>query len=109
MGRAATLFGFLGAPLAWAAHLAVSYFLVALGCTTAWSGSRAAIIVATIVFGVVAAAAGWLGWQARAQDPSGIREFLGHGGAALAALFTLAILLAGISPLFLPLCEFRTG
>lgn len=109
MRRAATVLGFLGAPLAWAAHLGVSYFLVALGCTTAWTGSRPAILLATLVFAALAAGAGWVGWRRRASDATGIRDFLGEGGAALAGLFTLAIIFAGLSPLFLPLCEFRTG
>jgi membrane protein implicated in regulation of membrane protease activity len=109
MDRIGTVFGFLGAPLAWATHLAVCYLLVAFGCTTGWSGSRPALVIATILFAVVSVLAGWTGWRGRRRDATGIHEFLGLGGAALAGLFTVAIVFAGLSPLLLPLCEFRTG
>jgi hypothetical protein len=103
----AMLTSFLGAPVVWALHLGLSYFLVALGCTTGWSGARPAILIATGLCAAAAAAAGWLGWRGRQRDATGIREFLGVGGAALAGLFTLAIVVAGVSPLFLPLCGFQ--
>jgi hypothetical protein len=102
--RAAIVLGFLGAPLAWAVHLGVSYFLVALGCTTNWGGARPAILVATLAFAALAVWAGWIGWRGRERDPAGVRDFLGMGGAVLAGLFTLAIVFAGLSPLVLPLC-----
>jgi hypothetical protein len=105
--RAAAVLGFVGAPVAWVLHLSASYFLVALGCTTGWGGARCGILLATLVLGAVAAGAGWLGWRRRVPDPAGVRDFLGHGGAALAALFAVAIVFEGLPPLFLPLCGFH--
>jgi hypothetical protein len=41
---------FLAPPLLWALHLMVSYFLVALDCTTAWNGAGIAIAIETALF-----------------------------------------------------------
>src|SRR5688572_30241408 len=108
------LVAFLGAPIVWALHLAVSYLLVALDCGSQWDGARAAVLVATAVCAVAAAGAGAFGWRqwkrAPGQrggsmlDPVDVREFLLLSGATLAALFAGAIVFAGIAPLFLPLC-----
>jgi hypothetical protein len=108
------LTAFLGAPVAWAVHLAASYLFVALDCGTAWDGGFAAILVATIVCAV---ASGWTGTAAwrewkrlrsraspEASDLTQAVEFVVLSGALLAMLFTAAILLAGLSPLFLPMC-----
>jgi hypothetical protein len=101
-----------GAPLIWGVHLAVSYFLVALDCATGWEGARSGIVIATIVCAVGALAAGVFAWRLGKRsrthstklDPPQTREFLALSGATLAPLFAGAIVLAGISPLFLPLC-----
>jgi hypothetical protein len=105
---------FLGAPVAWAVHLAASYFFVALDCGTAWNGGLVAILVATVFCAVAAAwtgSAAWREWKRlrgrtspEASDLTQAREFLALSGALLAMLFTGAILLAGLSPLFLPMC-----
>jgi hypothetical protein len=105
---------FLGAPLAWAVHLAVSYFVVALHCGTDWNGGLIGVLVATIVCAVVAGWAGTVAWSERKRiraraapespDLIQAREFLALSGALLAILFTGAILLAGLSPFFLPMC-----
>jgi hypothetical protein len=109
------LLAFLGAPTAWALHLAVSYFLVSLGCGAQWQGARDAVIVATILCAVTAGAAGVFGWRrwkaargsagGAAFETDRVPQFLAISGAVLAALFTGAIILAGMSPLFLPLCS----
>jgi hypothetical protein len=105
--RGFLLVSFFGAPLAWVLHLSASYFLVALGCTVNWSGARAAILIVTIACTAAAAGAGWLGLRHRQHDGAGVRDFMAIGGAALAGLFALGILLGGLPPLFLPLCGFR--
>lgn len=116
MGTWSLLVAFLGAPIVWALHLGVSYFLVALDCETDWNGGRDGVMVATAICIPAALAAGafaWRGWQrmrARAApgellDPWGIRGFLALSGALLAVLFAGAIVLAGISPVFLPMCS----
>ena len=113
-GTGALLVALLGAPIIWAAHLAVSYFMVALDCNTGWEGAHTAVLVATLLCAVAAAGTGvfaWRGWRvARSQrrgnlfDSANVREFLALTGAAMAALFAAAIVLTGISPLFLPTC-----
>lgn len=116
IGTVALLVAFLGGPLVWVIHLGVSYFLVALQCGTGWEGARSGIVMATIVCAVAALGVGTFAmrlWKrTRAQitsgnelDPPQTREFLVLGGAILAALFAGAIVLAGLSPLFLPLCS----
>ena len=116
IGTVALVAGFLGAPVAWALHLAVSYFLVTLDCTTDWNGGRTGVLLATVAFAAAALGAGALGWRGwkrvRGQmtpgellDPMRIRGFLSLSGVLLAVLFTGAIVLAGISPLLLPMCS----
>jgi hypothetical protein len=105
---------FLGAPTLWALHLGLSYFLVSLGCGTGWAGAKPAVVVATILCAAGAVAIGLFAWKQRKVgrpgdvearlDPGPVPEFLAISGAVLAVLFTAAIVMAGISPLFLPLC-----
>ncbi len=105
----------LGAPTVWMIHLAVSYFLVVLDCSTSWNGGHAAVLVATLV---CVGATGWTGvyawreWQrtrrARRADmleAADVREFLAVAGAGLSILFTGAVALTALSPLFLPTCS----
>jgi hypothetical protein len=109
------LVAFLGAPLIWAVHLGLSYFFVVLDCGTGWEGGRNGIVIATIACALAALAVGvyaWRLWQRLGTqsntdselDPPQTREFLVLSGAILAPLFAGTIVLAGISPLFLPLC-----
>ena len=104
----------LGAPVVWFIHLAASYFFVALECGTSWDGAETAVMLATLLGAVVAAGGGVFGWRewkraGRSEpgiplDPPGAREFLMLSGAVLAALFVGAIVITGLSPLFLPVC-----
>jgi hypothetical protein len=115
IGTVALAVGFLGGPVAWALHLAVSYLLVTLDCNTGWDGGRTSIILATIVCAAAALAAGavaWRGWKriegriepGELLDPIRMRGFLTLSGVLMAALFAGAIILAGMSPLLLPMC-----
>ena len=109
------LLAFLGAPTLWALHLAISYFLVSLGCGTGWNGAKPAVVAATILCAGAAMATGVFAWKQRKAghggdesaelDPGSVPEFLAISGALLAVLFTGAIIMAGISPFFLPLCS----
>ena len=106
---------FLGAPTLWALHLALSYFLVSLGCETGWAGAKPAVIAATILCAAAAMSIGLFAWKQRKAahagsaetelDPGPVPEFLAISGAVLAVLFTGAIIMAGMSPFFLPLCS----
>jgi hypothetical protein len=113
MGR--QLIALLGAPIVWVVHLAGSYFLVALDCSTSWEGAQPAVLLATVLCTLAAGGAGifaWRGWKRVPEGPgsdlldsANVREFLAIAGAALGALFAGAIVLTGISPLFLPTCS----
>jgi hypothetical protein len=114
-GTGPLLVALLGAPLAWAFHLMLSYFLVTLDCGTSWDGGRNGVVLATIGCAVAAGGAGLFGWRAwrRMRDPRvqrgtadavPTREFFLLSGVVLAVLFTGAIMLAGLSPLLLPMC-----
>lgn len=114
MGTVPLLVALLGAPLVWMVHLAASYFLVALHCGTGWTGARIAIALVTLLGALAAAATGLFAWRrwkrirpvsgAEPLDPIDTTAFLLLSGAVLAALFTGAIVLTGLSPLFLPMC-----
>jgi hypothetical protein len=108
------LVGLLGGPVAWAFHLAVSYFLVALDCNTRWDGAETAVLLATILCALAAGGTGVFSWRVlkRARgagradllDSADVRDFLALAGVALSALFAAAIIMTGIAPLFLPTC-----
>ena len=115
IGRVSVLAAFLGAPLAWVGHLLLSYFLVALGCTTGWKGTGAALVGATVLCLGAAIGAGALAYrnwrrlgagppEGSVLDAERIRGFMMLGGMLLAGLFGLTILLAGLGPAFVPLC-----
>lgn len=116
IGTVALAFGFLGPPVIWALHLAVSYFVVALSCNTGWKGAATAIALVTVAGAAAALGAGafaWRGWKrvrgrmvpGELLDPMRIRGFLTLSGTLMAVLFAGAIILAGLSPLFLPMCS----
>ena len=106
------LYAFLGAPVLWALHLNVSYFLLTLDCISTWSGGRWAIVISTILFAAASAAAGWLAWRLRRRLggkglPGSERDwatFLLVLGIGSSVIFTAAIVLEGVSPLLADLC-----
>jgi hypothetical protein len=116
----ALLFALLGGGVAWAAHFLGSYVLVAVGCAAGWSGTRAALVVATLALGAVAGSATLLayrGWRAEAgvmpwdvalSETHSWRAFLMLSGILLGALATGTILLEGFASLAVPLCS-RSG
>jgi hypothetical protein len=114
IGTLPLLVALLGAPVAWGIHLSASYFLVVLDCGSKWDGAEAAILLTTLLCAVAAGAAGvfaWGKWRRAGgrQDlpwfeAAHVREFLLLSGAVLAVLFAGAIVVAGIAPLFVPLC-----
>lgn len=97
-------------------HLLLCYFFVALECTSQWRGSDVAILIATIVLALVAAAAGMVGyrlwrrrpsrtgWIAAFNDPGEQTSLLLVVGILLDAISILAIAFAGVAPFFVPTC-----
>jgi hypothetical protein len=114
-GTTRLVIAFLAAPMIWGIHLMLSYFLVALHCETDWTGGRIGVVLATLVCAAAALGAGAFAWQEwkRVREPAGpdqlldprrMHGFLSLSGALLSILFAAAIVLAGMSPLFLPMC-----
>lgn len=107
---------FLGGPLSYVAHLGLSYFLVALGCTTGWAGTDTALALATLLLASSAGAAGWVahrlwrrstdgrGWLTAVGESGGRSALVAMLGMLGAGLFLFLILLAGLPPLFVPTC-----
>lgn len=122
LGFAAVFYSVLGAPIAWTLHLFISYVLVTVGCNVGWRGTVPAILLVTVVLAAAAFTTGivayrrWsaLGggprnWRDALADPRGDGGLLWLCGILLAALFGVVILLAGIAPLFVPLCGYFLG
>ena len=96
---AATL---LGAPTAWAVHLAASYLIVPESCragTTVWMHA------VTLVTFAGAAAATAMAWRLL-RDATGdtTNRFLGGVGLAAGLLFTAAVLVQGLPVLLVDPC-----
>lgn len=105
------LFAALGAPVAWASHLVVCYFLVTLDCITAWDGSGWAVTIATVILAGAALAAGWVALRIRRRhvdrpDPEarGWVDFITVIGIGGSALFAVVIVVTGLAPAFTATC-----
>lgn len=107
------LFAFLGAPVLWALHLSLGYFLVTLDCITPWNGAHWALAAATALAAAGALAAGWtarrlwrrLGPARPEPDERAWRRFLLVAGMTASLLFTLVIITQGVAPYFVDLCR----
>lgn len=109
-------FGTLGAAVAWFVHLVVVYVLVPVTCAL---GGMTLMIVASIVLGGVAAAAGFVAWQSwhRLGDEArgnligemeGSRKgFMLFAGLLGSGVFLWAILLATLPIFFLNPCTMQ--
>jgi len=105
------LFALLGAPILWALHLLVCYFLVTLDCITPWDGAVGAVIVATAAGAAGSVAAGRVALGIRRGAGSGQAgdarhwlDFLALLGIGGSVLFTAVIVLTGVAPLLTRLC-----
>lgn len=101
VGTAGILLAWLLGPIAWAAHLAVSYALAAWICDT---GQATVLHVVTLVALAAALAGGFMGWRiwqvnrrAPADDRNGVLRFMALGAMALSA-FSFAAIVAGSLP-----------
>ncbi len=111
-------YGVLAAPLAWAAQLAIGYFLEDAGCTPASAGhvwgvgvsppSVAVIVICAVVAMGGAGASLYALRGADEADGRGDRvRFMATAGLLGSLLFALAILLSAAA--FVPLSSCRTG
>jgi hypothetical protein len=102
-----TLAAWLGAPLAWTLHLLASYVVVALACAAGGRRVTPALGAITAVCAILAIANGVVGYRrsrrARATTAEA-DETLMLVGVLAAPLFTVAIVLEGVVPAFLPPC-----
>jgi hypothetical protein len=113
MGPARLLVAVLGGGVAWALHLAGSYFIIALGCPRQWPEIGLLLGLITVAAVGSTAASGlvaWSGWRL-APTPADGTGFAAESsrllclvGLLLSGLFTTLVLLGGISPLVLPPC-----
>jgi len=103
----------LGPPVAWGLHLLLIYLVVTIDCETGWGGSSWVVYLLTAAAAAVSVWAGvvaWRRWRAvdveRAEqlDPQSPRPFIHLFAMAGALLFTTAIVLTGLTPLFVPTC-----
>lgn len=106
------LFAVLGAPLLWSLHLGVIYVVLTVDCISGWDGGTWAVLLTTAAFAAASAAAGWVAWSMYrglgGEDAvAGQREwarFLLVLGIGAAVMFTVVIVLEGLSPLFVDRC-----
>jgi hypothetical protein len=99
------LIAVLGAPMAWLAHLLISYAVVGLACAAGWPRADGWFVAVTAAALATALASGLLAlrrWQAATQ-PGWERE-LGLVGILGAVLFGVAIVMQAVVPAFAPLC-----
>ena len=100
----------LGGGIAWAVHLLASYAVVSVGCATGWWGTRPLLGALTVACIALAVATGVLAHRRRRQlavaaSTATPARFTFTVGVGLATLFTALIVLAGIVPFIVPLCE----
>jgi hypothetical protein len=117
LGLGAAAFAAGAGPAAWALHFMGSYALVALACTTGWTGVGVVLAIATILLALLAAASavvGYRGWResrapqhldAALNEPGGWRGFVMTSGIVLGALSAVSIILQGAATLLAPLCS----
>jgi hypothetical protein len=99
------LIAVLGAPVAWLAHLLISYAAVGLACAAGWPRAHGWFVAVTVAALAAALASGLLAlrrWQAATH--AGWERELGLVGILGAVLFGVAIIMQAVVPAFAPLC-----
>ena len=102
----------LAAPVAWALHLLASYAIVGLGCMTGFRGTVALLALTTVVCAAAAVGAGVVAYRERraraSRAPDGAWSASGtiliDIGLLASGVFAFVIVVAGLGPLFVPLC-----
>lgn len=96
----------LGAPLAWTLHLLTSYAIVGLACAAGASQAGRPLALVTAICLAVALASGLVAyrrWRADGQPAEGQRDIM-LVGVLGTVVFTTAIVLESVVPVFVPLC-----
>jgi nicotinamide riboside transporter PnuC len=109
-------FALLGGPIAWTAHLLLSYPLVPVVCATGGELLLHAITLVTAVVSLAAAIVGWWSWRkARAAQPGATQDrlvrrtnFMGRAGALTSGLFFLVIIAEGLPVLLQNPCDWTS-
>jgi hypothetical protein len=98
----------VGGPVAWTLHFMASYGVVAVACMLGTSGAGVIVGGMTALLAAAAMASGLLAFQRwRSADGEGRGEaerVLMVVGMLGAGLFTVAIVLQGVVPVFVPTC-----
>lgn len=104
--------GVLGGPLAWLAHLLLSYGLIPIACIL---DSTLILHLITAVTAVLALLAGVAAWRYRsiineqratAEEPPGMNRFWAQVGIGSGLLFFAVILAEGLPNFFINPCTF---
>ncbi|MCC6142674.1 MAG: hypothetical protein IT368_02595 [Candidatus Hydrogenedentes bacterium] len=116
-------FGFAAPAVAWAIQESVSFFITWQACQDGdgdWGflsvfEVRAMLVSISIVLLAIAMAAGgmsYLSWRRLSADrklihaeAAGREEFMGFGGIFICAIFAFGIILGGLGPLLVGVCE----
>ena len=119
-------FAFLGGAAAWAIHLVVAYVIVEIACRTdrldgailGLATAHALGLALTFVAAVAAFGAAAVAWSmtkdgmpmdpvdaSGAPEAIGRRRFMSYAGVVMNGLFLLAIVMGGLSFLFLRACS----
>lgn len=102
-------FGLLGAPLAWTAQELLGYAFVPLACRgLRWPlfALDAAALLAVLA-ALLVALGGWRAARGNEDARAQAIGFLGLGGAAVAAVFTVMVLLTAAPHFLLQACRLR--
>jgi hypothetical protein len=108
----------LGGPVAWTLHFMASYGVVAVACALGTSGAGVILGVMTVLLAAAALASGllaFLRWRTADGEARTGSAPVGQGrgdaervlmvvGMLGASLFTVAIVLQGVVPIFVPTC-----
>jgi hypothetical protein len=101
-----SLVAVLGAPMAWMAHLLTSYAVVGLACAAGCARADGSLVTVSVACLVGALASGVLAfrrWGAAAHAEGWERDVM-LVGVLGSVLFSVAIVLEAVVPVFLPLC-----
>lgn len=105
VGRLALFFALLGGPIAWTAHLLISYPLVPVACDMGTNAILNAVTAATALLSAAAALVGWWAYRRlRGDPPFDWARFMAVSGALLGAFFVFVIVVEGLPPLLQDAC-----